>query len=91
MQKRLDLFVLLINGLADVESGTACELDSFHGMQPNRLVHNAILNFAVRAKSKGNANADIIKTGCDFFADDLVSEAKKTIWSVANYAKAESC
>lgn len=86
MQKRLDLFVLLINGLSDVESGTVCELDSFHGMQPNRLVHNAILNFAVRAKSKGNANADIIKTGCDFFADDLVSEAKKTIWSVANYA-----
>ena len=55
-------------------------------MQPNRLVHNAILNFAVRGKSKGNANADIIKTGCDFFADDLVSESKKTIWSVANYA-----
>ena len=62
------------------------ELDSVHGMQPNRLVRNAILNFAVRGKSKGNANADIIKTGCDFFADDLVSESKKTIWSVANYA-----
>jgi len=35
-----------------------------------------VLNFAVRAKSKENANTDIIKTACDFFAEDMVKEGK---------------
>ena len=35
---------------------------------------------------KINASADIIKTGCDFFAEYMVNEAIKIIWYMARYA-----
>ena len=54
-------------------------------MPPDGLVQNDVLNFPVRAKSKGNANTDIIKTGREFFAEDMVNEAKKFIWFMARY------
>ena len=50
-------------------------------MPPDRLVLNAVLNFAVRARSTGNTSADIIQTGCGFFPEEKINEAKKFIWS----------
>ena len=48
-----------------------------------RLIRNAVLNFAVRAYKAGNQSADIMSKAAEFFELDDIRNAKKLLWSEA--------
>ena len=52
-------------------------------MALEKLVLNAVLNNAVRARKAGNTDAEVVKVGCGFFAGDQIAQAKRLIWSEA--------